>query len=62
MAQANGISKLAGKVAPLIAIIGILTFFSGVFSLAPRMFVFAGVALIALALVAFFVEEFGPRR
>jgi len=62
MAQANSISKVAGSVAALLAIVGILIFFSGVFSFAPRMFVFVGIALIALAYVSFFVEEFGPRR
>jgi hypothetical protein len=59
MDQANGVSKLAGRAGQLIAIVGLLTFFAGVFSIAPRMFVFAGVALLALAIIAFFVEEFG---
>jgi hypothetical protein len=62
MAQANSIPKLAGSAGALLAIVGILTFFSAVFSFTPRMFVFTGVALFALSLVAFFVEEFGPRR
>ena len=46
----------------LLAFVGILTFFSGVFSFAPRMFVFAGVALIALSYAAFYIEELGQRR
>ena len=62
MTQANSASKLAGNVAMLVAIIGLLTFFSGVFSFAPRTFVFVGVALIVLSLAAFYAEELGQRR
>jgi hypothetical protein len=62
MTQANSFPKLAGSAGSLLAIVGLLTYLSGVFSIGPRMFLFVGVALIALAFVAFFIEEFGPRR
>jgi hypothetical protein len=62
MDQLNSMSKLAGRAGSLFAIVGLLMFFSGVFSFAPRTFLFAGVALYALALVAYFVEESGQRR
>jgi hypothetical protein len=61
MAQANGISKLAGGAGSLMAAVGILLFFLGIFGM-PRTFAFVGLALIASALVAFFVEEQGQRR
>ncbi|HEX3100316.1 MAG TPA: hypothetical protein VHQ01_00915 [Pyrinomonadaceae bacterium] len=62
MAEANGISKLAGRAGMLIAFVGLLAFFAGVFSFVPRMVMVAGIALIALSLVSFFVEEFEQRR
>ncbi len=62
MTQANNISKLAGNAGTLLAVVGVLTFFAGVFSFAPRMYVFVGVALIVLSYVTFFVEELGNRR
>ena len=62
MAEANGISKVAGSAGMLIAFVGLLAFFAGVFSFVPRTFVFVGVALIVMSLVSFFVEEFGQRR
>lgn len=40
---------------------GLLFFFFGLFG-PMRMWMFVGVALIVLALIAYFVEEFGPRR
>ncbi len=55
-------SKLARNAGALIAIVGLLAFFAGVFSLAPRMFLIVGVVLIGLSLVAFYVEELGHRR
>ena len=61
MAEAKGMSKMAGKAGMLIAFVGILAFFSGVFSILPRTVMIAGIALIVLALVSFFVEELGQR-
>jgi hypothetical protein len=55
-------SKMIGRAGSLMALVGILMFFLGVFSIAPRMFVFVGVGVIALSLAAFFIEEFSPRR
>ena len=46
----------------LLAVVGILTFFAGVFGFAPRTFVFVGIALIVISYVSFFVEELGHRR
>ncbi len=62
MAQSNSMSKTARNAGTLIAIVGLLAFFAGVFSLAPRIFLIAGVALIALSLVAFYAEELGHRK
>ncbi|CAN5359720.1 hypothetical protein BH10ACI2_BH10ACI2_22510 [soil metagenome] len=62
MEQVNSMAKLAGRTGSLMAIIGLLAFFSGVFSFAPRMFVFVGVAIIVLSLAAYFVEELQNRR
>ena len=61
MGQANGISKIAGLAAPLMTAVGLLLFFFGICG-PTRTFLFVGVALIALSFVAYFVEEFGPRR
>lgn len=52
---------MAGRLGSLIALVGILVFFLGLFA-GPRMLVFTGVALIVLALSAYALEEFGPRR
>ncbi len=62
MAQANSISKLAGSAGTLFVIVGLLTFFSAILGFAPKIYVVVGAAIIALAFVAFFVQEFGPRR
>jgi hypothetical protein len=61
MAQANGISRIAGRAGSLLAVVGLLTLLSGVFGITPRNFVLVGVALFVLALAAFCMEEFGPR-
>lgn len=60
MAQEKSISNLAGTAGPLLSIVGILTYFSGVLSITPRIFLFAGVAMIILSWVAYAVEEFAP--
>ena len=52
---------MAGRLGSLFALLGILLFFLGLFTL-PRMFVFAGIALILASFAAYFIEEFGPRR
>jgi len=61
MDNSTGISKMAGRAGSLFALVGILTFFAGVFG-APRTFLFVGLALIVLALASYAFEEFGPRR
>lgn len=60
MSQSTGIARTFGRMASLLALVGIAVFMAGLFG-APRYFVFVGIALIALALMGFFVEEFGPR-
>lgn len=52
---------MAGRAGTLMAIVGVLAFFLGLFG-PVRTPVFAGVALIALALCAYFVEELAQRR
>jgi len=54
--------SFVGNAGSLIAIIGFLTFLSAVFSFTPRVFLIVGIGLIVLSFVAFFLEEFGPRR
>lgn len=44
------------------ALVGILIFFLSIFSFVPRGWLFVSIALIVLSLVAYFVQEFGPRR
>ena len=61
MSEASGISKLAGGAANLIAVAGLAAFFLGLFG-PVRNIMFVGIALIILAFVAYFVEEFGPRK
>ena len=60
MSEASGISKLAGGAANLIAVAGLAAFFIGLFG-PVRNIMFVGLALIGLALIAYFVEEYGPR-
>ena len=61
MAHANGISRMAGRAGSLMAVVGVLTFFFGLFG-PTRTFLFVGVALIVLSFVSFFVEELEQRR
>lgn len=61
MNNSSGISKTVGHLASVLAALGVLTFFFGIFG-GPRMFAFAGVAMIVASLVGFFVEEQGSRR
>ena len=62
MDQASSMTKLAGRAGLLIAVVGLISFFLGVFSFAPRSFLIAGIAIIGVSLVAFFVEELSSRR
>ena len=62
MDQARGVSKTAGKAGSWLLIVGVLTYLSAVFSVVPRMFLLVGVTLIILSFVAFFLEDFAPRR
>lgn len=59
MNQAGGISKLAGRAANLMLVVGLAAFFFGLFG-PVRNIMFVGIALIVLTLAAYFVEEFGP--
>ena len=61
MAQATNMSKLAGTAGSILALVGMLIFFIGVFGYGPKSFVIAGVATIAVALAAFFYQEFSSR-
>ena len=61
MGNSGGISKLAGRTASLLVVLGVITFFIGIFG-GPRSFAFAGVAMMAASLVGFFIEEQGNRR
>jgi hypothetical protein len=54
-------AKLAGRVGSLLVALGVIAFFIGIFG-GPRTFAFAGVAMMAASLLAFFVEEQGNRR
>lgn len=62
MDQVSSVSKLAGRAGSLIAIVGLLTFFAGVFSFAPRLAVLMGIALFVFAIVAFVIEEYSQRK
>ena len=59
MEQAVTYSRIAGKLGGWVAIIGMLVYFSGVFGITPRMFIFVGIALILLSIIAFAFEEAG---
>jgi len=61
MNNPSGISKTAGRAGSLLAVIGVVAFFIGIFG-GPRVLAFVGVALIVAALVGFFLEEQGHRR
>ena len=50
-----------GRVAHLLAFLGLIGFFLGVFGLGPRMALMAGIALIVASLVAYFLEEYQLR-
>lgn len=52
---------MAGRIGSVFALVGVLFFFLGIFG-APRVLAFAGLGLMILAVVAFFLEERGERR
>jgi hypothetical protein len=54
-------SKTAGRVGSLLAALGAVAFFIGIFG-GPRTFAFAGLAMMVAAMVGFFIEEQGSRR
>lgn len=61
MANSTGFSKLAGGISSLLAVVGVVAFFVGIFG-GPRTFAFAGLALIVASLVGYFVEEQANRK
>jgi len=56
MANSTAFSKLAGGISSLLAVVGVIAFFVGIFG-GPRSFAFAGLALIVASLVGYFIEE-----
>jgi len=61
MAQTNGSSKMAGKLAHVVAAAGLAAFFLGLFGWG-RMLMVAGIGLIVVSLAAYYIEELGQRR
>ena len=60
MGNSSGISKTAGRLGSLLALVGVLAFFFGIFG-GPRSSAFAGLAMMVAAIVGFFIEEQGER-
>ena len=52
---------MAGLAGSVLLAAGVLAFFVGIFG-GPRVLAFAGVALMVVSLIAFYVEEFQNRR
>ena len=52
---------MIGRVAGILAWVGFLAFFSGVFGLTSKTIMLAGLALIIASLAAYFTEEFRLR-
>ena len=52
---------MAGHIGSLLAIIGVIAFFIGIFG-GPRSFAIGGVAMMAASTIGFFIEEMGKRR
>ncbi|HRI05043.1 MAG TPA: hypothetical protein PLL77_15005 [Pyrinomonadaceae bacterium] len=61
MDNSTGFSKMAGLISSLLAVVGVVAFFVGIFG-GPRTFAFAGLALIVASLVGYFIEEQAHRR
>ncbi len=51
---------MAGRTGSLLVALGVVAFFIGIFG-GPRVFAFAGVAMMAASLVGFYIEEQGSR-
>ncbi|MEO7538487.1 MAG: hypothetical protein ABIV21_00525 [Pyrinomonadaceae bacterium] len=60
MSNSTGISKMAGRIGSLLAVLGVIAFFFGIFG-GPRTFAFVGLAMMVGGVVGFFVEEQGER-
>jgi len=56
MENSSGLSKTAGRLGSLLCFLGVVAFFVGIFG-GPRIFAFAGVALMVVSLAGFFIEE-----
>ena len=54
-------TRMIGRVGNILAWVGFLGFFLGVFGLAPRTVMLIGLALIVASLIAYFTEEFQLR-
>ena len=52
---------MAGLISSLLAVVGVVAFFVGIFG-GPRAFAFAGLALIVASLIGYFIEEQAMRR
>lgn len=51
---------MSGRAGILLSIVGILTYFSGVLGITPRIFLLAGLGMIILSWIAYAIEEFAP--
>jgi len=56
MAKSTGTARIAGLAGSVVCAAGVIAYFIGIFG-GPRTFAFAGIALMAASLVAFFIEE-----
>jgi hypothetical protein len=56
MAKSTGTARTVGLVGSVLCGAGVISYFVGIFG-GPRTFAFAGIALMATSLVAFFIEE-----
>lgn len=61
MENSSRSSSLAGRAGMLLVVVGVVLFMAGIFG-APRVLAFTGVAMMAVSLVAFFIEEHGQRK
>jgi hypothetical protein len=61
MENSTGMSKTVGRIASLLAGLGVLAFFIGIFG-GPREFAFVGLAMLVASFVGYFIEERGVRK
>jgi len=61
MGNSNDSGKMAGHLGALLVTVGVISFMVGIFG-GPRWAAFAGVAMMAVSLAAFFIEESAQRR